>query len=68
MSGVDAGSARNSDNEAAVTAQFGGESATQAASATRDEDNFLGEIKCAVRAIHECNKRYGEVVQSTSHG
>ena len=61
MSGVGAGSTRNSGNDAAPTAQFGGESAAEAASATRDEDNFLGEIKGVVHGIHGCTQRYGEI-------
>ncbi len=61
MSGVGAGSARNGGNDAAPTAQFGGESATEAASATRDESDFLGEIKGVVCAVHNCTQRYGEI-------
>ena len=85
MSGVGAGSTRNSGqdaapvaqdaapmaqpaapaalmaHDAAPTAQFGGESAAEAASATRDEDNFLGEIKGVVHGIHGCTQRYGEI-------
>ena len=48
---VGAVSARNSDNNAALTAQFGGESATETASAARNEGNFLGEIRCTA---HVC--------------
>lgn len=48
MSGVGSLGARNSDDDAAPTAQFGGEGATEAASTTRDEGDFLGEVKCAV--------------------
>jgi hypothetical protein len=51
MSEVGVVRARNSDNDAALTAQFGGEGVTEAASATRDEGNFLGEIKCTT---HVC--------------
>ena len=61
MSGVGAGSTRNSGNDAATTAQFGGESTAEAASATRDEGDFLGEIKGVVHGIHGCTQRYGEI-------
>ncbi|MEJ6628306.1 MAG: hypothetical protein QNL08_03930, partial [Ilumatobacteraceae bacterium] len=41
--------------------QFGGESTAEAASATRDEGDFLGEIKGVVHGIHGCTQRYGEI-------